>query len=146
MASASWSLLSASATALAWCGASWSRSGEPYASPRIMGRNGRSQFQRSRRRPYQGTPWTSRGRQPSTETGRARGDPGMRASPFGWRAGDFRPIVQDYAQQGAVDFHRTVVADESQFPELVHEDAHAGPRGANHLGQRLLTHFCDDRL
>ena len=45
-----------------------------------------------------------------------------------------------------MDFHRAVVADEPQFAEFVHEEAHAGACGADHLGQRLLAHLGDDRL
>jgi hypothetical protein len=33
-----------------------------------------------------------------------------------------------------VDFHRAVVRYEPQFSVFVHEEAHAGPRGNDHLG------------
>lgn len=38
------------------------------------------------------------------------------------------------------------VANKPRFPELVHEDTGAGPRGADHLGQRFLRDLRDDRL
>ena len=36
-----------------------------------------------------------------------------------------------------------VVLDESEFPEAIHEKAHAGPGGADHLSQHLLADFRD---
>ena len=59
---------------------------------------------------------------------------------------DMRLIVQHDAQQRAVDFHGAVVLDEAQFPKLVHKLAHSGPRGADHLRERLLTNLRDNRL
>lgn len=37
-----------------------------------------------------------------------------------------------------------VVFQEAQFSELVHEEMDAGPRGADHLGQRFLTDLRND--
>ena len=47
-------------------------------------------------------------------------------------------IVQDDRQQGTIDRDIAVVLDESELPELVHEEVHAGARGADDLGQRFL--------
>ena len=59
---------------------------------------------------------------------------------------DLRLIVQNNAQQRAVDFYAAVVINEAQFPKLVHEMAHTGARSANHLRERLLADLSNDRL
>jgi hypothetical protein len=59
---------------------------------------------------------------------------------------DLRLIVQNNAQQRAVDFDAAVVINEAQLPKLVHEMAHTGPRRADHLRERLLAHLRNDRL
>src|SRR6266498_4152646 len=59
---------------------------------------------------------------------------------------DLRLIVQDDAQQRAVDDHIAVVLDEAQLPKLVHEKADPRPRGADQVRQRLLADFRNDRL
>jgi hypothetical protein len=57
-----------------------------------------------------------------------------------------RLIVQHDAQQRAVDFHGAVVLDEAQFSKFVHELADTGSRRSDHLRERLLTDFRNDRL
>jgi hypothetical protein len=51
-----------------------------------------------------------------------------------------------HAQQGVVDFQVSVVIDESQLTEFVHEGAHTRPCGADHLCERLLADIRYDRL
>src|ERR1700680_3807950 len=55
-------------------------------------------------------------------------------------------FVQDHIQQRGVDFYLAVVTDESQFPEFVHEEAHAGSCGSDHIGERFLANLRDDGL
>jgi hypothetical protein len=45
-----------------------------------------------------------------------------------------------------VHVQTAVVVDEPQFAELIPEETHSGPRGADHLGQRVLTDLRNDRL
>ena len=59
---------------------------------------------------------------------------------------NLRLIVQNDVQQRAVDFHMAVVINEAQLSKFVHEMAHTGPRGADHLRQRLLADLRNDRL
>jgi hypothetical protein len=47
--------------------------------------------------------------------------------------------VQDDVEKGTVDFKLTVIADETQFPEPVHEEIDSRAGGAHHLCQSLLT-------
>ena len=65
---------------------------------------------------------------------------------YPYSSSDLRLIVQNDAQQRAVDFQGSVVIDEAQLPKLVHKMADTGPRGADHLRKRLLAHLCNDRL
>ncbi len=55
-------------------------------------------------------------------------------------AGHPRLIVQNYAQEAAVDGQRTAagVIDKAKLPELIHEMTDPRSRGANHLGQVFL--------
>ena len=46
-------------------------------------------------------------------------------------------IVENYVQQGTVDFNAAVVFNKTQFPEFVHEKTHARSRRADHLRQCL---------
>jgi hypothetical protein len=39
-----------------------------------------------------------------------------------------------------------VVADEARFAELLHEETEAGARGADHVGQLVLTGLGNDHL
>jgi hypothetical protein len=55
------------------------------------------------------------------------------------RAYHARLISQKYTQQGIVDFEMSIVIDEPQFTELVHEVAHARPGRADHLRECFLT-------
>src|SRR5450759_3205352 len=50
-------------------------------------------------------------------------------------------VVQDTTQERTIDVDLAVVLDETQFPELVHENIDPGPRCANHLRQYLLRYF-----
>ena len=59
---------------------------------------------------------------------------------------NLRLIVQNDVQQRAVDFHMAVVINEAQLSKFVHEMIHAGPRGADHLRERLLADLRNDRL
>jgi hypothetical protein len=45
-----------------------------------------------------------------------------------------------------MDLKFSVVFDEAQFAEFVHEKAHARSGRADHLRQRFLTKFSHDRL
>ena len=45
--------------------------------------------------------------------------------------------MEDDREEGTVDVHSAVVVNEAQFAELIHEETDAGPRSADHLGQRL---------
>lgn len=62
------------------------------------------------------------------------------------RKANRRLIVQDDVQQGAIDGQVTVILDQSQAPEFVHEEADPGPGRADHLRQGLLADFGDDRF
>src|SRR5512140_3920401 len=55
-------------------------------------------------------------------------------------------VVQNHAQQRAVDLDMAIVGDEPQVAKLVHEMADARARGADHFGERLLADLGDDRL
>src|ERR1700730_6333410 len=59
---------------------------------------------------------------------------------------DLGIVVQDHVQQGIMDLDFSVVFDETQFAESVHEKAHARSGRANHLRQRFLTKRSHDRL
>ena len=48
--------------------------------------------------------------------------------------------MQDDAQQGTVNLKSAVVVNETQFPELVHEEVDSGARGANHSREHLLRY------
>ena len=50
-------------------------------------------------------------------------------------------VVDDDVEEGIVDFERVVavVMDETEFTELVHEEADARPRGSDHFREYLLT-------
>ena len=47
-------------------------------------------------------------------------------------------LVQHDAQERTVDFNPSVVFDETQFPELVHEKIDPRARCADHLRERFL--------
>jgi hypothetical protein len=50
-------------------------------------------------------------------------------------------LVQDNTQEGIVDLDLAVVVlDEAQLPEFVHEEIDSRARGADHLGQNLMTY------
>lgn len=40
----------------------------------------------------------------------------------------------------------TVVVQEAELPELIHDEADAGARGANHLGEHVLTDLRNERV
>src|SRR5271168_5412334 len=50
-------------------------------------------------------------------------------------------FVEDDGQQGFVDLDSAVVLDEAEFPEFIHEEIHAGTRGADHFGKRFLGYL-----
>src|ERR1700738_1956333 len=54
-------------------------------------------------------------------------------------------VVQHGAQKRIVDFNFSVVADQSQFAEFVHEVTDAGSGGADHLRQSFLADTWIDR-
>jgi hypothetical protein len=54
--------------------------------------------------------------------------------------------VQNQIQQGPVDFNVAVIGNESELAEFVHEKTDARARGADHLRQRLLADFRQDRF
>ena len=64
--------------------------------------------------------------------------------PAGTVAG--KSIAQQDAQQGAMDLQVTVVLDEAQLPELVHEVADTRARSTDDLGQRFLAERRRNRL
>ena len=78
----------------------------------------------------------------ATEPGRARHLPQIEWGPMGAiNEGDptrafveTRSVVQNYVEQGAVNLQTAVVVNETQFPEPVHEEAHAGTGRTHHLG------------
>ena len=43
-------------------------------------------------------------------------------------------------------FDPTVIVDEAQRAEFIHEKAHARARRPNHFSERLLADLCDYRL
>ena len=45
-------------------------------------------------------------------------------------------LVQNHVQQGIMHFQCSIVFDETQFAEFIHEEADARPGRANHLRQR----------
>src|SRR5438067_2402065 len=59
---------------------------------------------------------------------------------------DLGLVVQNHVQQGIMDFQFSVVFDEAQFAELVHEKAHPRSGRADHLRQRFLTEVSYNRL
>ena len=56
-------------------------------------------------------------------------------------------IVEDDTEEGAVDVNPvSIVVQEAELPELVHEVTHPGAGGANHFGEYFLTDLRDDHL
>jgi hypothetical protein len=49
-------------------------------------------------------------------------------------------VVQNHAQQRAVDLEPVLVVDESESLELVHEEVHAGSCGSDDFRQRFLRY------
>ena len=58
----------------------------------------------------------------------------------------FGLVVQNSIQKRIMDFYFSVVADEPEFAEFVHEKTDAGSGGADHLCQCLLADTWIDRL
>src|SRR5436190_14548881 len=54
---------------------------------------------------------------------------------------DLGLVVQNHVQQGIMDFQFSVVFDEAQFAEFVHEKAHPRSGRADHLRQRFRLNF-----
>ena len=55
-------------------------------------------------------------------------------------------IGQKHTQQRIMDFEMSVVVNETQFTELVHEVAHARPGRADHLSECFLTDLRENWL
>jgi hypothetical protein len=55
-------------------------------------------------------------------------------------------VVQNDVQRRATDLKFSVVFDVAQFAELVHEEAHARSRRADHFRKGFLTKLPDGRL
>jgi hypothetical protein len=51
-------------------------------------------------------------------------------------------IVQDDIQERAMYFHRSVVFNETHFPEFVHEETDPWARSSDHQRQCLLADLC----
>jgi len=72
--------------------------------------------------------------------------------PLGWittileKEGGSELFVQDNTKKGTMHLQSTVVFDEAELPELVHEVVYPRARGANHFRQRLLPHPGDHFL
>jgi hypothetical protein len=49
-------------------------------------------------------------------------------------------LAVQHFSQGPVDFYSAVVADESLFPESVHEEVDSRTRRADHLRQNLVIY------
>jgi len=47
-------------------------------------------------------------------------------------------VVEDNTQERTMDLEATIVIDETQLSELVHEQIDLGTRGPDHLRQQLL--------
>ncbi len=58
---------------------------------------------------------------------------------------NLRLVAQNGVQQRAMNLYFSVVADDPLFSKLVHEEADAGPRRADHFRQRFLTEGHRDR-
>src|SRR5580692_10685615 len=52
---------------------------------------------------------------------------------------DARLVVEDQVQQRGVDLDAAIVLDQAELAELVHEEADARARRADHLGQCFLA-------
>src|ERR1019366_7430367 len=52
-------------------------------------------------------------------------------------------LVQDKTQEGSVDVETSVVLNEAQFPEFIHEEIDSGARCPDHFRQSLLRYFGD---
>jgi hypothetical protein len=55
-------------------------------------------------------------------------------------------LVKDDFQKGFINRDFPVVLDESEFPEFVHKEIHARPRGADHFRDRLLRDLLQNLL
>src|SRR6185437_7181351 len=55
--------------------------------------------------------------------------------------GALSSIVKNNIQKRTVDTQLAVVLDEPQFAKAIHEEAHPGAGGANHLGEGFLADF-----
>src|SRR5271157_2142734 len=61
---------------------------------------------------------------------------GRTRRPLGVRLGEL--IVQNYIDQRLMDPDAAAVFDKAELAKAIHEEAHAGPGGADHFRQRLL--------
>lgn len=54
--------------------------------------------------------------------------------------------MKNDTEEGVVDLNFSVVFDEAESPELIHEEVDPGPRCADHLRQDFLGHFRNNFL
>src|SRR5256885_1043448 len=50
-------------------------------------------------------------------------------------------VVYDNCQERRIDLETTVIFDEPELLELIHEEVHTGSGGPDHFGQRFLRDF-----
>jgi hypothetical protein len=55
-------------------------------------------------------------------------------------------LVQDNTQEGSIDVKTSIVLNEAQFPEFIHEEIDSGARCPDHFRQSLLRYFGDHFL
>jgi hypothetical protein len=55
-------------------------------------------------------------------------------------------LVQNHVQQGIMHFQCSIVFDETQFAEFIHEEAHPRSGRADHLGKHFLAVLSDNPL
>src|SRR5216684_4139265 len=58
---------------------------------------------------------------------------------------DLGLVVQNHVQQGIMDFQFSVVFDEAQFAEFVHEKAYARSSRADRLRPAFLAEICKQK-
>ena len=55
-------------------------------------------------------------------------------------------VVEDHIEEGAVDMYAAVVLNEAELAEPIEKETHTRARSANHLGERCLANFRNDRV
>jgi hypothetical protein len=51
--------------------------------------------------------------------------------------------VENNAQEGRIDVETAIVANETEFPEFIHEEIDSGARRPDHFRQSLLRYLGD---